>query len=157
MSSAGEGARHCWPVSDRTQVSDDGQPFAAADHNGAMELHADFSQHAVLDSNALPWTPSPMAGVQHRLLDRGAGEEARATSIVRYAPGSRFSRLRHGGGEKILVLNGVFQDEHGRYPNGSWLRNPHGSVQRPWSEAGCTIWVKTGHLPSTQGPDGSKA
>ena len=74
-----------------------------------------------------------------------------------YAPGSRSERHSHGGGEEILVLDGVFQDEHGTYPAGSWLRNPPGSVHRPWSEAGCTIWVKTGHLPATQGPDGSEA
>jgi len=46
---------------------------------------------------------------------------------------------------------------HGSYPAGSWLRNPPGSVHRPWSETGCTIWVKTGHLPATLGPDGTPA
>jgi anti-sigma factor ChrR (cupin superfamily) len=225
-----------------------------------MELHADLSQRAVLNTNDLAWTPSPMEGVERRMLDRLGEEMARATSLVRYAPGSRFERHSHGGGEEILVLegtfsdersdygtctylrnpagsshapfseqgctilvklhqmhpadqqqlvidtanaawlpglvrrlevmplhafgsehvalvrwapgtvfqphghpggeeivvlDGVFQDEHGSYPAGSWLRNPPGSVHRPWSQAGCTIWVKTGHLPGTQGPDGS--
>lgn len=225
-----------------------------------MEIHSDLSQRAVLDTNALAWTPSPMAGVERRLLDRCGEEVARATSIVRYAPGSRFAPHGHGGGEEILVLagtlsdeqgdystgtylrnpagtshapfsetgctllvklqqmhpadqqrlvidthrsswrpglvnglevmplhaygsehvalvrwapgtvfqphahyggeeilvlDGVFQDEHGSYPAGSWLRNPPGSVHRPWSEAGCTIWVKTGHLPATVATDGS--
>ena len=91
------------------------------------------------------------------MLDRRGGEVARATSIVRYAPGSRFERHSHGGGEEILVLAGVFQDDQGSYPAGSWLRNPPGSVHRPWSEFGCTIWVKTGHLPATLGLDGSEA
>ncbi|MGB5136600.1 MAG: cupin domain-containing protein [Prochlorococcaceae cyanobacterium] len=226
-----------------------------------MELHADLSRPVVLDTATLPWTPSPMAGVERRLLERRGGEVARATSIVRYAPGSRFERHVHGGGEEILVLEGtfsdergdypagtylrnpvgsshapysregctllvklrqmhrddqlrlvlptrsapwvpglvaglavkplhafgsehvalvrwapgtlfhlhshpsgeeilvlkgVFQDERGSYPAGSWLRHPPGSVHRPWSEAGCTIWVKTGHLPVTLGPDGSE-
>jgi len=226
-----------------------------------MELHADLSRPVVLDTATLPWTPSPMAGVERRLLERRGGEVARATSIVRYAPGSRFERHVHGGGEEILVLEGtfsdergdypagtylrnpvgsghapfsregctilvklwqmhpddrqrlvlptpgapwvpglvgglavmplhafgsehvalvrwapgtlfhrhghpggeeilvlegVFQDEQGSYPAGSWLRHPPGSVHRPWSEAGCTIWVKTGHLPATVGPDGSE-
>jgi anti-sigma factor ChrR (cupin superfamily) len=122
-----------------------------------MELHADLTQRVVMDTGALAWTPSPMAGVERRMLDRQGGEVARATSIVRYAPGSRFERHVHGGGEEILVLAGVFQDDQGPYPAGGWLRNPPGSVHRPWSEAGCTIWVKTGHLPTTQGPDGSDA
>ena len=227
-----------------------------------MDLHADLRQRVVLDTAALPWTPSPMAGVERRLLDRRGDELARATSIVRYAPGSRFERHGHGGGEEILVLegtfcdeqgayragtylrnpvgsshapfsdggctilvklqqmhpadqqrlvidtsqdswrpglvrglevmplhafgsehvalvrwapgtvfqphshpggeeifvlDGVFEDNQGTYPAGSWLRNPPGSVHRPWSGAGCTIWVKTGHLPASQGPDGSEA
>jgi anti-sigma factor ChrR (cupin superfamily) len=227
-----------------------------------MDLHADLRQPVVLDTGSLGWAPSPMAGVERRMLDRRGGEVARATSIVRYAAGSRFDRHSHGGGEEILVLegvfsdeqgsypggtylrnpvgsshapfsdagctilvklhqmhpadrqrvrldttreawlpglvpglevmplhafgsehvalvrwapgtvfqphghpggeeilvlDGVFQDEHGGYPAGSWLRNPPGSIHRPWSEAGCTIWVKTGHLPSTLGPDGSEA
>jgi len=229
---------------------------------GSMDLHADLNQRVALDTTALPWTPSPMAGVERRLLDRRGAELARATSIVRYASGSRFERHSHGGGEEILVLEGtfsdeqgdypagsylrnpvgtshapfsekgctilvklqqmhpadqqrlaidtrngawlpglvsglevmplhafgsehvalvrwapgtkfqphshpggeeilvlegVFQDDQGTYPAGSWLRNPPGSVHRPWSEAGCTIWVKTGHLPASQGPDGGEA
>jgi hypothetical protein len=76
---------------------------------------------------------------------------------VRWAPGTVFHPHRHGGGEEIFVLQGVFQDEHGTYPEGAWLRNPPGSVHRPWSEAGCTIWVKTGHLPASVAADGSEA
>ena len=120
-------------------------------------LNHDFSQGVLLHTADLPWSPSPMAGVERRMLDRIGGEVARATSIVRYAPGSRFSRHVHGGGEEYLVLEGVFSDEHGHNPPGSYVRNPPGSVHRPSSAAGCTIWVKTGHLPASQGPDGSEA
>ena len=35
-----------------------------------MDLHADLHQRAVLDTTALPWAPSPMAGVERRMLDR---------------------------------------------------------------------------------------
>lgn len=107
-----------------------------------MELHADLSQRAVRDTTALDWLPSPMAGVERRLLDRRGGELARATSIVRYAPGSRFARHVHGGGEEILVLEGIFSDEHGDYAAGTYLRNPAGSSHAPFSEQGCTLLVK---------------
>jgi len=40
----------------------------------------------------------------------------------------------------------VFEDEHGRYPAGSWLRSPHGSRHTPFSREGTTLYVKTGHL-----------
>ena len=76
------------------------------------------------------------------MLDRIGDEVARATSIVRYAPHSHFSAHTHGGGEEFLVLDGVFQDEHGDYPAGTYVRNPPTSRHTPGSEPGCTIFVK---------------
>ncbi len=76
------------------------------------------------------------------MLDRIGDEVGRATSIVRYAPKSRFSPHTHGGGEEFLVLDGVFQDERGDYPVGTYVRNPPGSRHKPGSEPGCTIFVK---------------
>jgi anti-sigma factor ChrR (cupin superfamily) len=107
-----------------------------------MQLHTDFSQRVVIPSADLPWVDSPMAGVHRRLLERDGEEVARATSIVRYAPGSTFSPHTHRGGEEFLVLDGVFSDEHGDYPVGTYVRNPVGSTHTPSSREGCTILVK---------------
>ena len=107
-----------------------------------MELNADFSKRAAVHAAHLDWVPSPMAGVDRRMLDRIGDEVARATSIVRYAPGSHFSPHTHGGGEEFLVLEGVFQDEHGDFPAGSYIRNPPTSSHTPASGPGCTIFVK---------------
>jgi hypothetical protein len=76
------------------------------------------------------------------MLDRIGDEVARATSIVRYASNSHFSAHTHGGGEEFLVLDGVFQDEHGDYPAGTYVRNPPTSRHTPGSELGCTLFVK---------------
>ena len=83
-----------------------------------------------------------MKGVDRRMLDRIGGEVARATTIVRYAPGSKFSAHTHTGGEEFIVLDGVFQDEHGDFPAGTYVRNPPTSSHTPGSEPGCTIFVK---------------
>jgi hypothetical protein len=107
-----------------------------------MELNADFSRRAAVHSARMPWTPSPISGVERRMLDRIGTEVARATSIVRYAPASHFSPHVHGGGEEFLVLEGVFQDEHGDYPVGWYVRNPPQSSHTPGSETGCVIFVK---------------
>ncbi len=107
-----------------------------------MRIHADFSRRVVLRPEDVAWVPSPMAGVERTMLDRVGGEVGRATSLVRYAPGSRFSRHRHGGGEEFLVLDGVFSDEAGDYPAGTYVRNPIGSAHAPYSDGGCTIFVK---------------
>lgn len=107
-----------------------------------MELHADFSERVVVHSDQLDWTPSPMPGVDRRMLDRIGGEVARATSIVRYAPESAFSEHTHTGGEEFIVLDGVFQDEHGDFPEGTYVRNPPTTAHTPRSDDGCTIFVK---------------
>lgn len=107
-----------------------------------MKLNADFSQRAAVHAARLAWMPSPMPGVERRMLDRIGEEVARATSIVRYAAGSRFSAHTHGGGEEFLVLEGVFEDEHGGYPVGSYVRNPPNSSHIPGTHGGCVIFVK---------------
>ena len=107
-----------------------------------MELNADFDEPALVHSQDIPWVASPMAGVDRRMLDRIGGEVARATTIVRYAAGSHFSAHTHSGGEEFIVLDGVFQDEHGDYPAGTYVRNPPTSSHTPGSDQGCTIFVK---------------
>ena len=107
-----------------------------------MQLNADFSRRVAVHAAGLAWTPSPIAGVERRMLDRVGGEVARATSIVRYAPDSRFSPHTHAGGEEFLVLEGIFSDEHGDFPAGTYIRNPPTSRHTPGSRTGCTIFVK---------------
>jgi anti-sigma factor ChrR (cupin superfamily) len=107
-----------------------------------MELNSDFTKRALVHSEQIDWAASPMAGVERRMLDRIGGEVARATTIVRFAPGSAFSPHVHTGGEEFIVLDGVFQDEHGDFPAGTYVRNPPTSSHTPGSEEGCTIFVK---------------
>lgn len=107
-----------------------------------MRLNADLDEPVIFHAARLDWTPSPAAGVDRRMLYREGGEVARATSIVRYAPGSAFPEHAHDGGEEILVLEGVFQDEHGDYPAGSYFRNPPGTAHSPAAAEGCTIFVR---------------
>jgi hypothetical protein len=40
------------------------------------------------------------------------------------------------------VLDGIFQDEHGDFPAGCYIRNPPTSSHTPGSLPGCTIFVK---------------
>lgn len=107
-----------------------------------MLVNADFMRRAVVHAADAEWVRSPVAGIERRMLDRVGDEVARATSLVRYAPRKRFSSHVHGGGEEFLVLEGVFQDEHGRFPAGSYVRNPPESKHTPWSDEGCVIFVK---------------
>jgi anti-sigma factor ChrR (cupin superfamily) len=107
-----------------------------------LRVRADYTARAVVRPGEEAFVPSPLPGVERMMLDREGGEVARATTIVRYAPGSHFSAHTHGGGEEFLVLEGTFADEHGTYPAGTYVRNPPGSSHAPRSDEGCTLFVK---------------
>ncbi|RON52847.1 hypothetical protein BK666_01750 [Pseudomonas frederiksbergensis] len=107
-----------------------------------MHINADFSKRVVIRPEQFRWTASPLPGVERVMFDRIGGEQARATSLVRYAPGSSFAAHGHPGGEEILVLDGVFFDGKQGYPVGTYLRNPPGSVHQPSSAAGALLFVK---------------
>src|SRR5262249_44171891 len=107
-----------------------------------MRINDDFTRPVIVHAGRQDWVPSPAPGVDRRMLFRIGEEKARATSIVRYAPESVFPRHTHTGGEEFVVLDGVFQDEHGDYPVGSYIRNPPGTSHVPSSKEGCTIFVR---------------
>ena len=107
-----------------------------------MRIHANFSKTALVIPRNEDWVCSPESGVDRLMLDRIGEEVARATSIVRYAAGSSFARHRHPKGEEFLVLDGIFSDESGDYPAGTYVRNPPGTSHAPHSENGCRILVK---------------
>ncbi|MEY4481991.1 MAG: hypothetical protein RIQ84_1153 [Pseudomonadota bacterium] len=114
-----------------------------------MNINSDYSQRIVLNHHNLDWVASPKLGVERKMLERVGDEVAKATSIVRYQPGSKFKTHTHDLGEEILVLEGVFSDELGDYPAGTYIMNPPGSSHAPFSESGCTLFVKLRQL----GPD----
>jgi anti-sigma factor ChrR (cupin superfamily) len=106
----------------------------------------DFSQKLIIETYKMDWSPSPSSGVERIMLEREAPESGRATSIVRYAPNTFFKEHSHDLGEEIFVLSGEFVDEHGTYPQGTYLRHPPGSKHSPGSHKGCVLFVKLGHF-----------
>ncbi len=105
-------------------------------------LNMDFATPVVIRTEDLEWQPSPSGGVLRKPLAREEAERGHATSVVRYKPGASFKRHEHPLGEEILVLEGVFSDETGDYPAGTYLRNPPGTGHAPFSRDGCTLLVK---------------
>ncbi len=111
-------------------------------HREPPLVNADPAQRVVLDIHSIPWEDSPSGTVARRPLYREGGEMGPATSIVRYVAGGSFPPHAHPEGEEILVLEGVFSDETGDYPAGSYLLNPPGSRHSPASREGCTLFVR---------------
>ena len=120
-------------------------PFSKEGCEILVKLHqfqADDGAHIVVDTNTTPWLPG-QGNLQVIPLHEHGVE---SVALVKFPAGEHFQRHRHLGGEEIYVLSGEFQDEHGRYPAGSWIRSPHFSEHAPFVEEDTVIWVKTGHL-----------
>jgi quercetin dioxygenase-like cupin family protein len=110
-----------------------------------MKINDNLTEQANEHYAHLQWVASPMKGVERKMLERNGTEmAAKVTSIVRYEQGSKFSSHIHSGGEEFLVLDGVFQDQHGDYPAGTYVRNPPGTEHTPRADPGCMIIVKLG-------------
>ena len=101
------------------------------------------SEPVVVNTRTAGWRPGLVEGLEVLPLHSFGTQH---TALVRWAPQTYFNPHRHYGGEEILVLEGVFSDEYGDYPAGTWLRSPHLSQHEPFSESGCLILVKVGHL-----------
>lgn len=98
----------------------------------------------VINTRQAAFQPGAAEGISVLPLHNHGEEYVR---LVRFAPGAHLKQHLHPGGEEVYVIEGVLQDEHGAYQAGSWLRSPHGSGHAPFSDQGCLIYIKTGHLP----------
>ncbi len=114
-------------------------------------INGDLTQRAVLHGADMPWQPSPSGTVWRKRFHRvGPAESGQVTSLVRYQPASRFPAHDHPEGEEILVLDGVFSDQHGDFPAGSYLLNPEGFSHAPFSREGCLLFVKLRQYPGRE-------
>jgi len=111
-------------------------------------LNMDFSKAVCLRPDQQKWVKSPADGVSRIHLEREAKESGHTSSFVKFSPGSHFPAHSHPQGEEIYVLDGVFSDEQGHYPAGSYIRNPPGSQHKPFTEEGCTLFVKLDQFQS---------
>ncbi len=107
-----------------------------------VALNMDRTLRCVIDTTSMEWESSPAPGVWRKKLEREAAESGDVTSVVLYDANTRFAEHGHPGGEEIFVLEGLFEDEHDRYPVGSYLRNPPGFRHAPMSSEGCMLFVK---------------
>ena len=114
----------------------------------AQPIHGDLSVRVVVHTSSIAWNASPSSTVWRKRLHLvGPAESGQVTSIVRYQEHSQFPPHPHPDGEEILVLSGVFSDEHGDWPAGSYLLNPEGFRHAPYSRDGCLLFVKLRQFP----------
>ncbi len=116
--------------------------------SSSATLNGDLTTRVAVDTARMDWTPSPSRKVLRKRVHLvGPTESGQVTSVVRYEPGSTFPAHDHPDGEEILVLDGVFSDEHGDWPAGTYLLNPEGFRHAPFSRDGCTLFVKLRQFP----------
>jgi len=106
----------------------------------------DLSKKVMINTTKEIFISSPAGGVNRIPLEREDAESGRTTSIVEYIAGADFQSHSHPLGEEIFVLEGIFSDENGDYPAGTYIRNPPGTSHAPFSKKGCKIFVKLNQM-----------
>jgi anti-sigma factor ChrR (cupin superfamily) len=111
-------------------------------------INGDLSMRVAVDTARMDWATSPSRTVARKRVHLvGPVEEGQVTSVVRYDAGSTFPAHDHPDGEEIFVLEGVFSDERGDWPAGTYLLNPEGFRHAPFSRPGCVLFVKLRQFP----------
>jgi anti-sigma factor ChrR (cupin superfamily) len=114
----------------------------------APQINGDLSRVCSVDTTQMSWTPSPSGTVWRKRVHLvGPPESGQVTSVVRYDADSRFPSHEHPDGEEIFVLDGIFSDEQGDWPAGTFLLNPQGFRHAPFSKQGCVLFVKLRQFP----------
>ncbi len=108
------------------------------------QFDAADTEQIVINTRNAAFQPGKVEGTSELLLHEVPGETVR---LVRFDPQTRLDRVSDENGEEIYVIEGSFSDENGSYPAGTWMRSPNGAGTRISSDAGCLLYIKTGHLP----------
>ena len=140
----------CNPGNYSLPVADAWHPCSMVAMSAANSINGDLSVRVAMHTDTMEWTASPSGTVWRKRLHLvGPPESGQVTSVVRYEPNATFPSHGHPEGEEILVLEGVFSDEHGDWPAGTYLLNPEGFRHAPFSRHGCTLFVKLRQFPGT--------
>lgn len=111
-------------------------------------------RHVTLHTARLPWNGTERPGVERKPLYAQVGYTD-ASVLERWASGANPGATHYPDGAEIFILQGRFTDELGSYGPGCWLRLPAGFSHHPRSEAGCTIYCKTGGLAYLENAPGT--
>lgn len=90
------------------------------------------------------WRNAEDSGVQRKILTDANGRTEDAAMFERFAPGARRAARDDPHGREIFVLEGSYADSSGRYPAGTYLRNPSGFENTGSSDEGCLLFVRRG-------------
>jgi anti-sigma factor ChrR (cupin superfamily) len=105
--------------------------------------HTNLLTRAAVLPTSLTWYQTNYTGIWFRCFESDNEiQEHPVTMLTRFDPGGFFQLHGHPGGEEILVLQGIFEDEIGIHTPGTYMLNPEGFIHRPYSNEGCLTFVK---------------
>jgi len=107
-------------------------------------LTSDSEQRRLDTRDETHWLPGPTPGTEVLPLHgHGTGN----VMLIRWSATAAFRPGLDPMGDEVLVLSGMLQDANGRYPAGSWIRNPVETWQSWGANAGTVVYYKNGHFP----------
>ena len=78
------------------------------------QMSPDDRNHLCINTNQAAWEPGEIPGIQRMPLHCFGRERV---FLIKWEAGTHFPHHTHSDGSEVLVLEGVWEDEGGRYPN----------------------------------------
>ncbi|HAC61956.1 MAG TPA: cupin [Cyanothece sp. UBA12306] len=106
------------------------------------QMHPEDQTYVKIDTNSTPWQPGTVIG-QYIMPLHTFGDEK--VELQSWQPGT-FLEDWYLDGAEIFVIDGVLEDESGRYQWHTWLRDGSDGSHSFKTQNGCLFYLKTGHL-----------
>ena len=91
-----------------------------------------------VDVEALPWKPTPTAGIDMKILLQDK-ESGLLTALFRWAPGTELDLHEHVEIEQTWVLSGSIIDDEGEVREGNYVWRPAGNRHLARSPNGALV------------------
>jgi anti-sigma factor ChrR (cupin superfamily) len=104
-----------------------------------------------IETERAEWQPTSTPGVTFQSLRYDRETKAGAV-LIKMEPGTSYPAHEHTKGEDVFIVEGELIVGKERFPKGTYLYSPPGSVHTPRTEKGCVLFStfpgKIDHHPS---------
>ncbi|MBU3015935.1 cupin domain-containing protein [Poseidonibacter lekithochrous] len=110
-------------------------------------MNHDYEKRAFIDTNTIQWQKVETKDILKKIL---AIKDKEETSFIKLNEGSFLNQTEKINSVEIFVVEGIYINEYGEHPKGTYLRLPKENEALAKSNDGCVIFRKTNFFTDTQ-------
>lgn len=110
-------------------------------------MNSDYDKRALIDTNGLVWEKTEHQGVFKKTLALNMKEE---TALIKLEGNTSLNSSSQLNSAEIFVLDGIYINEFGEFPQGTYLHLPKEDEAFVRTTSGCIIFRKTNQSKDEQ-------